>query len=410
MHFSRRIAQGVKWNAFESIAYQLLLCVHRFMVYKVAGGVLFGTIGALFSCVYGSVFLAQLGFNESINAFFKEFSVSRATARRFFLHHGVMQGILLVGAPCIVFIVPFPVLSLISQTAFYAAAFLFIVESIRIALRTLLQLTFLNKELALIDFVGLCLYVSTIWIYWFCGYALTVESLLIPLVIVSCLQLPFLVWYAVRWYRNLPTSHVPPLSNTRILRVRFFSWLHHIASSHSISNALIPYTAYAWGLEYASLAKLLSTLVQMVTTVLRHTIGFSSLALFTQYKHAPAKDKRPLFYRMNKILFITLLCISMSTLVISTLLTPFFPLPVTFISIFILFLTLEACFIPCEAAYLIQERTDILAVTFLINIAALSLFSFMYTPATSTMLFLVFIGIRSITVGFLTVFLPYRWK
>lgn len=413
MSIYTQILQGVKWNAFESIAYQILLCSHRFVLYKVLGPNEFGFLGCVFASIYGLIFLINFGFNDSLNAFFLEIFSSKNTCRIFLIKYGIPHFILLITFPFAVRFFPYHAISLLPLNIFIVAGLLFIAESLRITLRAFLQLTFINRQLACIDLLGLCLYIIIIWSIWLYGFQLTTYIVLIPLAIISYFQVLILVGYARTWYMNLSLETCNLPSYKRIIRIRLFAYMQHTASSHFMSNFIIPYSAYIWGLEYASLVKLITSTSQLITTFLKHTIGFSSIAFFAHLKNASHNEKHFIFKLMNNlifaIIFLTiLLCITLYALLGSYL--ELVHLHSGIVVLFFIALICESFFIPCESAYLSEEKPEIVAIIYSIGIAMIYML-FHYHVMDHILIFISsFLMIRLLSLSFLTVTLINRWK
>jgi len=415
MTIYEKIVRGVKWHAFESITYQILLFSHRFALYKVMGPSLFGALGCIFASVYALVFLGSFGFNDSLIAFFSDISSNKNSCKHFFIQQGIPHVCLLITIPICLWILPISSgISALSFNVFIIAGLLFIAESLRIMLRILLQLTFINKELACIDLIGLCTYLAFVWSLWLYGVTLTPWLVLAPLACISCIQVIILSMYSINWYTNLPDNEQgQPLSYKRIMRVRFFSYTHHALSSQFMSNFIVPYSAYIWGLEYASLTKLLVSVSQLITTILKHTVGFSSLALFSHFKHAPHAEKQSIFQLINRFLFGSLFVTIFLCGILYSVFKSYIPMMQTHTALIVLLLcvlTLENLFITCESAYLSEERPDTMAIMYALGAGVL--YTLFYYQATNHILLLAlsFLTVRLLSLGALTIILTQRWK
>lgn len=412
MNIYKKVLHGVKWNAFESIIYQILLCIHRFALYKILGPIEFGMLGCIFTSIYGLIFLTNLGFNDSINVFFLDISQSKHSFRKFFIQHVIPHIGFIALFPIALWFLPFHALSLLSDNMFFIAGALFIAESLRITLRTLLQLVFINKQLACIDLSGLCLYLVIIWSLWLYGFSLTFYIVFIPLTIISYIQVLILSIYTILWYMMLPINNffLPPYK--RVMRIRLLSYMHHIISSHFISNFIVPYSAYIWGLEYASMTKLIVSVSHLISTVIKHTIGFSCVTLFSHFKHASTAEKSSIFKLINKFLYVSICIIILLCCTFYTILGHYVKninIHLGLIS-FLFVLIFENCFIPCESAYLNEECPETLIITYIMSI--MTTYILFYYHATNHVYLLIpsFFIIRLLNLGLLTFILTNKWK
>jgi hypothetical protein len=401
---------SIRWTFIEAIVYQLVLVAHHIVVFRTVSPALFGMSSTIFSLLYLIIAIANFGFDHTLSSFF----ISASQSKKNFNH--LIQRQLLFSI-CIMLIVASYFLYMQTMVSFACAsilAALYIVESMRKSLASLLHVALYNKPIAFIEIGALLGYITIIWTCFYSGIPFSLSLIFTPLLITSFISLVLYFYYTYLLYCQLPDdSLTTPHRYTCIIQNRTYTWINQLSHLFFSTNFLVPFFAYHYGLAYAGLFKIISTLSYSLSSILRKIAGSTSSALFAHHKHTD--NHQPhftlatsvihqllygiiIFFSINyhKILGATSMPLSSSHLIMAYF--------------FLLITISESFFITYETFLITHEKTHYLA---LFNCSIMiMLFIFLptiqYTAPVTTLIMLLIV--RMLTFASIYWYSHYRWK
>lgn len=405
----RKFFDGVRWNFFEATVYQLILAGHQLFLFRTISSSLFGTAGTIFASLYLIIALANLGLDHALSSFFS-YAVQNKQQCTYFI------GRQLLLASIIMVIVAFSFMCFQTFVPFSCAliiAALCVVESMRKTCMTILHLAYLNKECALIEIGSLIFYSGIVWTSYYGGIPFSLYLIFTPLLITSSMALVISSFLLYRLYQQLPDQSVAHDTHAyrAIIATRGYTWVNQIGHLFFSSNFLIPFFAYHYGVSYAGVLKLISTLSYSISSIMRKVGGTASSALFAYSKHT--NNQRNFFMATNVvhqflygiIIFFTInyykILVGTGTWMTSTHCA---------LAYFFLMVTLsETLFITYESFLITHEKAHYVAFFNLSTIALIYivLHNLRYHAPLTTIIIL--LGMRLITFLALYSFSYYRW-
>lgn len=360
---------ALRWNSVESIVYQLALMVHQIYVFKVTSYEFFGLAGTFFSLTYLMVMFINSGFDASCASFFSKYSMSKSTIRSF-LFKSFFVSILVALVLLITFILGKKFL--ISQwSAFEKLSIGFIIiiclliflEVIKKVGKVILQLAGKSHVTACAEIITMFLYSFIVWISYFYWNTLTLHMVFAPMVFLLIIKVIVFGWYGFSWYTSIPEgdTSIKQIDIYRILKNRFFIFLHQMSNQLFSSNFLVPLFALQFGLEYAALLRLMSTIVYSITSIIQKIFTTSSIVAFAHSKENFAQTK-DLFKLISEWINQIVIMLSIFFLINYS---PIFGTTKSHIILGMgyLYLLISFCatlFIAYEEFYIIQEKTFLL--------------------------------------------------
>ena len=280
-HVLHKLAiNSMRWNALESIVYQLALCMHQAALFYTLDIELYGLAGVIFSGIYTVVGLANLGLDSSLGAWWQDITKSQRNFRLLFVYQLIPQLFLVI--PTIFFFVHYGSQGLnLTGSILICICLLVILECLKRTLKLSMYLQFANHKVAPTEIVSLVLYIGIVW-----GYILRYKEcdlllLFLPMVLTSAMTVLQYASYMFQLYARLPdqpTTCIPiqTIINTRLLN--YTTQLTHLVFS---GNVLIPLFSYRFGLPIAATLKLVNTIAYAIGTIMHKVVGTTSQALFS---------------------------------------------------------------------------------------------------------------------------------
>ncbi len=304
---------GIIWTFIDSFGSQGLVILFHLLYRTYAGTILHGVLGCLLSLIYLAVAIANLGLDTTLAPFLETFSVSRT---RFWL----LTQVLLI--PQVVFLAilcsatylsssHIPGLHFFKDIAPYFSTnlliytlLIFFFESNRKTIRAFLQLSFYFRLAAFVELLGIGINVAGIIALHYFGHLTLLTSLQI-LMYASLLQCILLIAGLAYWYQTLDTLEIAPISKLelffRISKTRIFSWVLNCLHQLYSGNFLVPLCAFQFGIESASLMKVISSISYWVTIVAKKVLGVTSNALLAHLKSRSQETQTQAFHFLTEV-------------------------------------------------------------------------------------------------------------
>lgn len=402
---------SIRWAFVEAITYQLLLVAHHIVVFRTASPALFGMASTIFSLLYLTIAIANLGFDHAISSFF----IGASQSKRHFNHIIQRQllfslGVILVVACCFLFMQ-----TMVPYACACILAALCIVESIKKSLVALLHVALYNKPVAIIEIGALLSYIAIVWISYSRGIPFSLYLIFAPLLLVSTISLLLYAYCTYLLYRQLPDESPTTELHlyTRIIQNRTYTWINQLSHLFFSSNFLVPFFAYHYGLTYAGLFKIISTLSYSLSSILRKIGGATSGALFAHHKHTD--NHQPHFmlatHVMHQLLYGIIIFFSINYYkILGATSTPLSSSHLIMAYLFLLIVISESLFITYETFLITHEKTHYLVLFNCSTIALLFVFlpSIQYAAPLVTLVTLLLV--RILTFIGIYWYSQHRWK
>ena len=414
--------RGLYWNLFDSLSSQGLVIFFHLLLRTFYGTDLHGRMGCLLSVFYIALVLCNAGLDQSIAPFLEGFTKNRYAFQAFFFRVLLPQVpiillnlFLLLGVS--LFVVPQILFPLNISSAFYfLIGISFILESIRKTCRTFLQLIFYNKLTACVETGNMVIYTSFIVLCHYFEISLSLESLWGAFTFLIAAQTAILAGGIAVFYSKLPheiSSKEPLGLTTRMLTTRLFTWANQSMAQLFSGNLLVPLCALKFGLEYASLMKVMSTISQWVSLISQKTFGISSNALLAHLKSRSLATQQQAFFYLSSLLAQVLCFLGIFLLFNGKKIVLFYvdsASPVSWPLLYFMLINnfLESLFVLYEKWYIFEEEAFYVLLFNALSFTALYIaVSFFTTPFS---LALSVLSVRAITLLSITFFSSYRWN
>ena len=84
-NLGKKFSKSFKWSIFGTFFYEGLKLFHQFLLFKLLTSTNYGLIGTIFSIIYLTVYLSDLGWTNSITPFLDLFISSKQNFKKVFL-------------------------------------------------------------------------------------------------------------------------------------------------------------------------------------------------------------------------------------------------------------------------------------------------------------------------------------
>jgi len=421
-HLYSKFIQSTFWNSLESIVYHVLLLSHHIALFHVLSYDQFGVIGTTFASIYLIITLADVGLHLSLPAVFKELSSHQVMARNVLFKQALASYIIL--SIFCMFIYYLPTLAWLPTTITPITLLLInsiiITEYTKKLARSVLQLAFFNRQIALIELITITSYIITIWSLYMIGVTLTLNSILAPMLITSVISTICLLIYVMQWYHQLPQLKGEPsdqsLLNNNMLRNRLFIYGNQLGATLFSSNFLVPLMASYTSISQAGIFKFISMIFHYISIILHAIFGISSSALFASSKDQNLDTKRILFSHSTGHLYHAMCSIGIFITInykvlfsLSSLNT--FEYSIFFAMLFVGIRIIENLLITYEKFYITEERSEFILFLNLLIMGITYIFTYTLPIVSSFLSFIILlITMRSIMLLIVGSYSFYMWK
>lgn len=420
----KQFLSSLKWNSVEATYGQILLTIHQITLFKTIDSCTFGLMSVIFSTLYLTIHLLDFGLDVSLSPFFNEITATKKTFKRFILVHIAPQ----IMALCLVAIVGYAIISAmplyftrlhtLSMPLYALLGALLISEGVKKIARTLLQLAFYTRLIAYTEIFFITSYISSFWLLYSIGIPVTLHLILAPMLLFSCISCFMLLLGVYVLYASLPapeSQNNTPINNVLIAKTRALNYINQVSKSFFSGNFLIPFFALHFGLQQASVFKIISIICRCISIILNHTFGYSSEAYFSHIKKMSAQTKSDSFALITQKLYHTLLAIGILFFINHKKMFLLLHEPNNAVNWHAVYLFLfisfsENLFLTYERFLITEHRSDFLLFSNLMSLillyAALS-FSGCYSES---FLFILIMAVRLVNFAALTIFAFYQWN
>lgn len=298
--------KNMSWALWGSIAYELLLLVHRSMLFSSMSFSSYGIVVSFLSLVHLISHVADWGATNSIPPLLPYFTYSKRSfnimlKKYTLVVHMPILIVVTVGA-LYYFSTHASVMSMPGKVGFLG--FLVITESARNFLRQFLYTVQATQQVVSIELGLLIVRIAVLWgVYFFGHYTLSPLILLYSHVIEMLVCNVLFAALMHKMYKKLPNDNdsiFPPQFFVTSVRIKFFNYLLRLSRNLFSSNFLTPLLAVHCGLATAGVFYFASKLAHALLSVVKVTIGYSGNGLLAVAKKQSAQTIDRTFYRLNK--------------------------------------------------------------------------------------------------------------
>jgi hypothetical protein len=365
---TEQFLSGIKWNTIEACLYQGILWGYHVTLFSSFDRAFYGTVGILFSLLYIGVTLCTLGLDSALSPFIRQYTQSKTAFRALLGRQCIPNLITYCGL--ILFAYGYDInnllrylgLSPIDQSMIIILTILLIVESIKKVIKTFLGLLFYNQQLATIEISYIIVYMTTVAGLCYVRVPMTLYVIFLPMLIYSIIIAIILAGFLYRRYHQLPDDSYSADARLikRITQSRIFGYINQLGHLIFSGNMLVLFAAQL-GISYAAVAKIMTTSIQLVSTITQKIIGQASEAAFAHAHAYATHEKQSLFslanyYAQIVIIGLFAFCCALNHKAIAGHVTSSDIHTNAMILAFSILLLIEPFFMTYEKKYLIEEK------------------------------------------------------
>ena len=239
----------------------------------------------------------------------------------------------------------------------------------------MMQLAFLNKQIALAELGMLTSYIVMIWaIYFFTG-SISLFTIFVPMLVTASCELIYLLLKLFRYYNQLPSVTTEPIHIPLIVifKQRVYNYIHQVTKTIFSPNSMTLLFAYMLGFQQAATIKFFTNIITLGYTCIHKTIGVTSGATLSAMNQTSFNQIQIIFAKITKTYFQFLYSMGIMIAIVigySWYTTTITPLMIAQITLFLVIGFLENITLTYEQLFISQHRSKILAC---INLFELSL-------------------------------------
>ncbi len=414
------------WNLIDSVGTQGLLILYHYLFRTLFGVLVHGAMGCTLSVFFLSVIICNGGLDASFAPFFETYTENRKSFKAFLLFILLPQLIFvslcaaLFYSSFVLLVNHIPLLAVLKEyTNFTVVGFMsmaFISESLRKSCRTFLQLAFYTRLTAIVELIGTACYIPFLITIAYLHLRMTLSLAWLALLILSLAQVGALLIGMIVFFIRLPTTHLKEKVSwrlfPRLFKTRFFAWSNQCVQQIFSGNFLVPVCALHFGIEQASLMKVISSISIWIMLISQKVFGISGNALLAHLKTRSLETQQQAFAFLSRILNQTLYFLLTFLIINGKKLAALQLAPATHVTWSLLYFMLlisffESFFVLYEKWYIFEEKAQYY---FFFNATSFGILYWSLPYLQSPLAILLFIILlRMSTFIALTLFSFYRW-
>ncbi len=296
--------KALTWNSSAIFLYKVALLSHQITLYSAIPHTLYGLQSTLFALIYTIIAVTNFGFEETLLPFFPTFIQSKQQFYQIWLHfiwHSITIAV-------IAFIFYYTLLHgsgeflhniqlYCNRNIILLCSLLFFVESIKKTIIAMMQLAFLNKQIAYANLSMLFIYIATIWTMFNIFGQLTLYNIFIPMLIFSTLELWYVLSQMMQFYHSLQTisATTPQIPFNLVAKQRIYNYINQIVKTIYSPNCITLFFAYVLGFQQAATIKFFSNIITLCYTCISKTIGVTTGAALSTMNNLPLSALQSFF-------------------------------------------------------------------------------------------------------------------
>ncbi len=414
--------KALAWNSSIAFIYKIALLSHQILLYSVITHALYGLQSTLFAIIYTAIALTNFGFEETLVPFFSTFLQSKKQFMQLWLH--VIWHIITVAitASLLYIIMLYGHGEFLHNMQTYCnknlisiIACIFFIESVKKSLVAMMQLAFLNKQVAYAEITMLIAYISSIWIMFALQGQITLHTIFTSMLITSSLELSYLLYHLVKFYRTLPNLiNASQICLKIIFQQRVYNYIHQIIKAMYSPNSMTIIFAYLLGFQQAATIKFFTNIITLCYTCISKSIGVTINATLAAMNQMPLQVIQDFFHditrRYLQFLYI-LTCVLIAIVGYSYYFSIITLVMTAHILIFFCMSFLEHVSMTYEQLFISQHASKLLAI---INVSGFALLCisgclYHYYQISPIGLLLMLIGVKIVLLHVIQFFAEMYW-
>lgn len=420
----KKFIQAITWNSINIFLYKTVLLTHQIILFYFIPKSMYGTSGALFASIYLAIGFTGFGFDYSLFTYFSHYIKSKQCFRSLVPQYLMRLATII----CIALglwwlcsqnshtrIIGFFVESIPLSLLPYLLL-IYISESFKRSLETLAQLAFLNKKITTIQVSMVLCYVILFWGSYFITHQMTLHTIFVPMVIISYLEILFLLAILRVYYKTLPDQdqNCSTLPKTNIIVDQTYNYANQVGKSFFSPNFLMLIIAYNLGMHQAGAIRFFTNIITLLYMLLNRSIGVPSGALLSNMTKQAFEQVRQTFLMITNayIQFLYALALTLAAILVPRVITyqQIEPSIAYHILLFITAGFIEYLTLTYEKLYITQKASKYLAAINLISIILLMIILYAHFALPQYLLLLPIVCIRLCT-AFIVAFYAYlKWN
>jgi|SRR5579872_613095 len=289
------LSRSIYWNSFESISYQLILCLHQAAIFYILSSQEYGMVGVLFSTVYAIGSMANLGLDTALGSWWAVALKGKKSFCTLVISQLIPQIIVAV-ILAITIVYFYPVDSRIEYSLLFFLGALAVQESIKKSLKICMYLLFANHIVAPTEVLLITIYTAIVWLLYYWYGTLSLHTIFIPMIVTTTMSILVYAYHLHSIYKDLSNEDTPAsISLREIALIRASNYATQLTHLIFSGNILIPLFAHRFGLTIAGSLKFIDTIAYSIGTIMRKVVGTTGQALFAHTKSMEKKVQAALF-------------------------------------------------------------------------------------------------------------------
>ena len=415
--------KALMWNSSTTFIYKITLLSHQILLYSVISNTLYGLQSTLFAVIYTIIALTNFGFEETLLPFFSTFTQSKQQFHQILLHF-LLHFITINIVALLIYLITLHgsgeflhnVQAHCNKNFIIIAIMIFIIESLKKTLIAMMQLAFLNKEIACAEITMLIMYIASVWTIYGIRGQLELHSIFLPMLIASSLEFCYLFYGLFTFYQRLPVEKKAPNIPFKVLfKQRIYNYVNQISKTIYSPNSMTIFFAYFLGFQQAATIKFFTNIITLCYTFISKTIGVTTGAAFSAMNKMPLQKLQSFFKDVTKryfqmlLLLTTILAIVIGYSYYQSIITGTMSLQII---LFFSISLLEHVSITYEQFFMSQHATWILTIINMFGLSLLIGYGQVYLSQTinlSTMI-CIFISTKIISLWTISFLAKRRWN
>ena len=316
----KKFIRALTWNSSTAFLYKAILLLHQIMLYSAISKTLYGVQSTLFAYIYVIIAITNFGFEDTLLPFFSTFSKNKQQFLQI-LYHFTLRIIAVAIISTILYGIMLTAPGEFLQNLrvycdnrlIMVLISIFFVESIKRSVNAMMQLAFLNKQIAFAELSMLTSYIGIIWVIYLCNHSISLSTIFVPMFITAFCELIYLLSVLFRYYDQLPTISTAPINIPLLLifKQRIYNYVHQVTKTIFSPNSMTLLFAYMLGFQQAATIKFFTNIITLGYTCIHKTIGVTSGATFSAIHHTSFNQIQLIFSKITKTYFQFLYSMSM---------------------------------------------------------------------------------------------------
>lgn len=390
----QQLVHAITWNSINVFMYKLILLTHQVALFHIIPNNQYGIIGSLFALIYFIISITNFGFEYTLFPYFNIYKQNKKTFNHI-IHQYLYRIIVIIASACFMGLLAYHytnngIISILTfqipQSLLSALICIFITESLKKSLETLLQLLFYNKLITIIQITTLIGYCLSIWGYYGITGRLTITTIFIPMMIFSIIELILFFKILMTYYQSLPSGinkqqeiYLPGFYYQQGL-----NYINQCIKSFFSPNFIIIILTLNLPINLVGIIRLYTDIVTTLYMLLNKTIGIPSASFFASLNTNDFQRNKAFILITDK--YIQLLYIIATSIIATIFFTSTCNTPLYIILSFILLGFIEYLMLTYEKLYIVKQKAQTLALYNLLSLFILVITYYLIAHNQNTIL------------------------